>query len=47
MRPVSFVLAFACVMALPSMADSVKGSLPGVGSFAVGAVPAAIVLATR
>jgi uncharacterized transporter YbjL len=45
--PVSFILAFAYVMALPSMAGSVEGSLPGIGTFTYGAIPAAIVLAAR
>jgi hypothetical protein len=47
MRAVSFVIAFAFVLAAPSMAGSVDGSLPGIGTFTYGGVPAAIVVAAR
>ena len=47
MRAVSFVIAFAFVLAAPSMAGSVESGLPGIGTFTYGAVPAAIVVAAR
>jgi hypothetical protein len=48
MRTVSFILAFAFVLAAPSMAGSVQGSLPGIGTFAYGGAPAtALVIAAR
>jgi hypothetical protein len=48
MRTVSFIFAFACVLAAPSMAGSVQGSLPGIGTFAYGGAPAtSLVIAAR
>jgi hypothetical protein len=53
MRTVSFILAFAFVVAGPSMAGSSSSNLPGVGTFAysgspiAAATPQAIVVATR
>jgi hypothetical protein len=48
MRTVSFILAFAFVLAAPSMADPVQGSLPGIGTFAYGGTRAtALVIAAR
>jgi hypothetical protein len=47
MRTVSFVVVFAVVLAIPSMAGSVDSSLPGIGTFAYGGAPAAIVIAAR
>jgi hypothetical protein len=53
MRTVSFILAFAFVVAGPSMAGSSASNLPGVGTFAysgspiAAATPQAIVVATR
>jgi hypothetical protein len=53
MRTVSFILAFAFVLVGPSIAGSLDGSLPGVGTFAysgspmVTAAPPAIVVAAR
>jgi hypothetical protein len=53
MPTVSFILAFAFVLAGPSMAGSSAGNLPGVGTFAYSgspiatATPQAIVVATR
>lgn len=34
MRTISFILAFAFVLAGPSLAGSTDGSLPGTGTFA-------------
>lgn len=34
MRTISFILAFAFIMAGPSMAGSTDGNLPGIGTFA-------------
>jgi hypothetical protein len=50
MRTISFILAFAFILAGPSMAGSTDGSLPGVGTFAfngspVTSAPAPMVLA--
>jgi hypothetical protein len=39
MRILSFVLAFAFVLAGPSMAGSVDNSLPGIGTFAYNGAP--------
>jgi hypothetical protein len=52
MRTLSFILAFAFVLAGPSMAGSPETSLPGIGTFAyngspVAAAPQAIVVAAR
>jgi hypothetical protein len=53
MRTVSFILAFAFVVAGPSMAGSSAGNLPGVGTFAyngspiAAATPRTIIVATR
>jgi hypothetical protein len=53
MRTLSIFLAFAFVLAGPSMAGSVDNSLPGVGTFAytgshiVTSAPQAIVVAAR
>jgi hypothetical protein len=47
MRTFSFVLALAFVVAGSSMAGSVEGNLPGIGTFAYGAAPAGIVVAIR
>jgi hypothetical protein len=53
MRTLSFILAFAFVLAGPSMAGSVDSGLPGVGTFAyTGApigtpAPHAVVMAAR
>jgi hypothetical protein len=53
MRTLSFILAFAFVLAGPSMAGSVDSSLPGIGTFAyngspiASAAPHAIVVAVR
>jgi hypothetical protein len=34
MRTISFILAFAFILAGPSMAGSTDGNLPGIGTFA-------------
>jgi hypothetical protein len=53
MRTLSFMLAFAFVLAGPSLAGSSDASLPGIGTFAyngspiVTSAPEAIVVATR
>ena len=53
MRTLSFLLAFAFVLAVPSIAGSSDSNLPGIGTFAysgppvTASVPPAIVLATR
>ncbi len=52
MRTLSFILAFALVVAGPSMAGSSGDSLPGIGTFAYGgsspATPdSALVVASR
>jgi hypothetical protein len=53
MRTASLILAFAFVLAGPSMTGSVTGNLPGIGTFAYNgspvsaSVPQAIVVATR
>ncbi|HEV7881654.1 hypothetical protein [Bradyrhizobium sp.] len=41
MRTISFILAFAFILAGPSMAGSSDGSLPGAGAFSYNATPAA------
>jgi hypothetical protein len=40
MRTISFILAFAFILAGPSMAGSPDGSLPGVGTFSYNSAPA-------
>jgi hypothetical protein len=52
MRSFSFVLAFAFVLAGPTLAGTPDGSLPGIGTFAYGNSPIAtsvpsIVVAAR
>ena len=50
MRTLSFILAFAFVMAGASMAGRPDGSLPGVGAFAYNGSPianTAVVVAVR
>ena len=53
MRTLSFILAFAFVLAGPSMAGSPDSGLPGIGTFAyngspiVSSTPQAIVVAAR
>jgi hypothetical protein len=47
MRIVSFVLALTFLVAGSSMAGSVESGLPGIGTFAYGGAPAAIVVANR
>jgi hypothetical protein len=47
MHIASFILALAFVLAGSSMAGSIEGSLPGIGTFAYGGTPAAIVVAAR
>jgi len=39
MRTISFILAFAFIMAGPSMAGSTDGNLPGIGTFAYNGSP--------
>ena len=46
MRTISFILAFAFILAGPSIAGSSDGSLPGIGTFSYNASPAAIVAPT-
>ncbi len=41
MRTLSFILAFAFVLAGPSMAGSSNGTLPGIGTFAYTGSPIA------
>ena len=41
MRTVSFILAFTFVIAGTSMAGSVEGGLPGVGTFSYNGTPIA------
>ncbi len=45
MRTISFILAFAFILAGPSMAGSSDNSLPGTGTFAYSTVSSAIVAA--
>jgi hypothetical protein len=53
MRTLSFILAFAFVMAGPSLAGSSDASLPGIGTFAYNgspiatSAPEAVVVAAR
>jgi hypothetical protein len=52
MRSVSFILAFAFILAGPSMAGSSDRGLPGIGTFSyngspVAPVPQALVVAAR
>jgi hypothetical protein len=51
MRTLSFILAFAFMLAGPSVVGSFDGGLPGIGTFAYGGSPitasAAIVVAAR
>ena len=42
MRTTSFILAFAFIMAGPSMAGSSEQGLPGVGTFAYNGSPVAV-----
>jgi hypothetical protein len=42
MRTISFILAFAFILAGPSMAGSPDNSLPGVGTFSYNSSPVAI-----
>ena len=42
MRTISFILAFAFVLAGPSMAGTADNSLPGIGTFAYKGSPAAV-----
>ena len=39
MRTLSFILAFAFILAGPSMAGSSEGSLPGIGTFSYNGTP--------
>jgi hypothetical protein len=39
MRTISFILAFAFVLAGPSLAGSSEGTLPGVGTFSYNGSP--------
>ena len=43
MRTISFILAFAFILAGPSMAGSSDQGLPGIGAFSYNGVPIAIV----
>jgi hypothetical protein len=53
MRTLSFILAFAFVLAGPSLAGTVDSGLPGIGTFAYNSAPVAasvpqtMVVATR
>ena len=42
MRTISFILAFAFILAGPSMAGSSENGLPGIGTFAYNGAPVAI-----
>ncbi len=42
MRTISFILAFAFILAGPSMAGSTDNSLPGIGSFSYNGSPVTI-----
>jgi hypothetical protein len=42
MRTISFILAFAFILAGPSMAGSSDSSLPGIGTFSYNASPTVI-----
>jgi hypothetical protein len=45
MRTISFILAFAFILAGPSMAGSSDSSLPGIGTFSYITVSSAVVAA--
>jgi hypothetical protein len=52
MRTLSFILAFAFILAGPSMAGSVENSLPGIGAFSyngslLNPLPQAMIVAAR
>ena len=50
MRTISFILAFAFILAGPSIAGSYDGSLPGIGTFSYSgspAIPSTTVLAAN
>jgi hypothetical protein len=51
MRTISFILAFAFILAGPSMAGNSDGSLPGIGTFSyngsVNVAPQAMMMAAR
>ena len=40
MRTISFILAFAFILAGPSIAGSSDGNLPGIGTFSYASSPA-------
>ena len=42
MRTISFILAFAFILAGPSMAGSSDNSLPGIGTFSYNGSPGAV-----
>jgi hypothetical protein len=42
MRTISFILAFAFILAGPSMAGSSDNSLPGIGTFSYDGSPVAV-----
>jgi hypothetical protein len=42
MRTISFIMAFAFILAGPSMAGSSDGSLPGIGTFSYSGSPAVL-----
>ena len=42
MRTLSFILAFAFVLAGPSLAGTPDGNLPGIGTFAYNGSPVAV-----
>jgi hypothetical protein len=42
MRTLSFILAFAFVLAVPSLAGSTDSSLPGIGTFAYSGSPISV-----
>ncbi len=47
MRTISFILAFAFILAGPSIAGSVDGSLPGIGTFSYAPVVTPTLLAAN
>jgi hypothetical protein len=51
MRTLSFILAFAFILAGPSIAGSAENTLPGAGAFSYGSmsnpVPPAVIVAAR